>query len=188
MKQNIKKILGIFIVAGLGGLAAVGITKLMDDNTTDRFTENYMAKYASLSEVGARPDFVEVADLVTPTVVHILTTVESTAGKQGSNPFDMFGMPGFGFEFPDVPRSGSGSGVIISNDGYIVTNNHVIDGATKIKVILHDKREYSAELLGRDPNTDLALLRIDEKDLPFAVIGNSEDVKVASMSPGPVSN
>ncbi|MFN9115495.1 MAG: Do family serine endopeptidase [Bacteroidota bacterium] len=178
MKQNMKKMLGVFIVAGLGGLAAVGITKLMDDNSTDRFTENYMAKYASLSEVGARPDFVEVADLVTPTVVHILTTVENTAGKQGSNPFDMFGMPGFGFEFPDVPRSGSGSGVIISNDGYIVTNNHVIDGATKIKVILHDKREYSAELLGRDPNTDLALLRIDEKNLPFAVIGNSDDVKV----------
>ncbi|MBP9187779.1 MAG: trypsin-like peptidase domain-containing protein, partial [Bacteroidia bacterium] len=76
------------------------------------------------------------------------------------------------------PRSGSGSGVIISADGFIVTNNHVIDGATKIRVILNDKREYNAELLGKDPNTDLALLRIDESNLPFALVGNSDDVKV----------
>jgi Do/DeqQ family serine protease len=112
--------------------------------------------------------------------VHIITTVEQTPQKQSQemNPFDFFGGPGFGFEMPNTPRSGSGSGVIISADGYIVTNNHVIDGATKIRVILNDKREYNAELLGKDPNTDLAVLRIDEKNLPFAVVGNSDDVKV----------
>lgn len=180
MNQHIKKYLGLFAVAGLGGLVAVGVTKLVDDNSAANFSENYLARYASLNEAGSRPDFVEVADLVTPTVVHIITTVEPTQQKQSQemNPFDFFGGPGFGFEMPNVPRSGSGSGVIISADGYIVTNNHVIDGATKIRVVLNDKREYNAELLGKDPNTDLAVLRIEEKNLPFAVVGNSDDVKV----------
>lgn len=172
-----KKYLVLFAVAGLGGLAAVGITKLIETNKTDTFAANYMARYASLNEAGTRPDFVEVADLVTPTVVHILTTVEVKQNQQQQiNPFDFFGGPGF--EMPNVPRSGSGSGVVISADGFIVTNNHVIDGATKIRVVLNDKREYNAELIGKDPNTDLALLRIDEKNLPFAVVGNSDEVKV----------
>ena len=180
MNQNMKKYLGLFAVASLGGLVAVGVTKLVDDKHADNFSENYLARYASLNDAASRPDFVEVADLVTPTVVHIVTTVEQTPQKQSQeiNPFDFFGGPGFGFEMPNTPRSGSGSGVIISADGYIVTNNHVIDGATKIRVILNDKREYNAELLGKDPNTDLAVLRIDEKNLPFAVVGNSDDVKV----------
>jgi len=180
MNQNMKKYLGLFAVAGLGGLAAVGVTKLVDDKYADNFSENHLARYASLNDVTSRPDFVEVADLVTPTVVHIVTTVEQTPQKQSQeiNPFDFFGNPGFGFEMPNTPRSGSGSGVIISADGYIVTNNHVIDGATKIRVILNDKREYNAELLGKDPNTDLAVLRIDEKNLPFALVGNSDEVKV----------
>lgn len=176
MNQNMKKYLGLFAVAGLGGLAAVGVTKLIDDKQADSFSANYLARYASLNEVGGRPDFVEVADVVTPTVVHIITTVEQSRQQQEINPFDFFGGPGF--EMPNVPRSGSGSGVIISADGYIVTNNHVIDGASKIRVILNDKREYNAELLGKDPNTDMALLRIDEKNLPFAVVGNSDEVKV----------
>lgn len=180
MNQNMKKYLGLFAVAGLGGLVAVGVTKLVDDKHADNFSENYLARYASLNDATSRPDFVEIADLVTPTVVHIVTTVEQTQQKQSQeiNPFDFFGGPGLGFEMPNTPRSGSGSGVIISADGYIVTNNHVIDGATKIRVILNDKREYNAELLGKDPNTDLAVLRIDEKNLPFAVVGNSDEVKV----------
>ncbi len=167
-----KKYLGLLAVASLGGLVAVGVTKLIDNQKTSAvFAEQYAARYASLSESGSRPDFVEVADLVTPTVVHIITTIEG--GQQQQDPFDFFG-----FQPPNMPRHGAGSGVIISQDGYIVTNNHVIDGASKIKVILNDKREYDAELLGHDPNTDLALLRIDEKNLPFAMVGNSDEVKV----------
>lgn len=167
-----KKYLGLFAVASLGGLVAVGITKIFDNSSSSTvFTENYAARYASLAEVGKHPDFVEVADLVTPTVVHILTTID--VQQQPSDPFDFFN-----FQGPIGPRTASGSGVIISQDGYIVTNNHVIEGATKITVVLNDKREFAAELLGRDPNTDMALLRINEKNLPFAVIGNSDEVKV----------
>ena len=168
-----KKYLLLFTVASLGGIAAVGITKLLDDKKSSSvFTENYAARYANLSDAGNRPDFVEVADLVTPTVVHILTVIEANQQQQIES-FDFFS-----FQLPNMPRSASGSGVIISQDGYIVTNNHVIDGATKIKVVLNDKREFDAELIGKDPNTDLALLRIDEKNLQFAVVGNSDEVKV----------
>jgi serine protease Do len=168
-----KKYLGLIAVASLGGLVAVGVTKLIDSqHSSSVFTENYAARYANLSDAGSRQDFVEVADLVTPTVVHIITTIEPQQNQQ-MDPFDFFN-----FQMPNQQRSASGSGVIIAQDGYIVTNNHVIDGASKIKVVLNDKREFDAELLGRDPNTDLALLRIDEKNLPFSVVGNSDDVKV----------
>jgi Do/DeqQ family serine protease len=78
------------------------------------------------------------------------------------------------------PRSGSGSGVILTDDGYIVTNNHVVDGASKIEVVLNDKRTYVAELVGTDKNTDIAVLHIPENDLPFLKLGNSDDVKVGN--------
>jgi Do/DeqQ family serine protease len=135
-----------------------------------------LAKYANIQDA-AHPDFVAVAEVVTPTVVHIITTIGPNQQQPGGEN-DPFGGFFRGFEGPQMERQASGSGVIISSDGYIVTNNHVIDGASKIKVVLNDKREYTAELLGRDRNTDLALLRIEEKNLSFAVIGNSDEVKV----------
>lgn len=175
--KNMKKVLTLLLVAGLGGLAAVGITRFLDKGSDPEFTQNYLAKYASLSNGIDRPDFVQVAELVTPTVVHIITTTEGPSNSEnGQDPYGFF--RDFGFRIDPGPRAGSGSGVIISSDGYIVTNNHVVDGATKIKVILNDKREYTAELLGKDRNTDLALIKIDEKNLPFAVEGNSDEVKV----------
>jgi S1-C subfamily serine protease len=68
--------------------------------------------------------------------------------------------------------------VIISEDGYIATNNHVIENASEIKIILPDKREFSAELIGRDPNTDLALLKIKAEGLPTVKLGNSDNVQI----------
>ena len=178
-----RKYLAFFAVAVLGGLAAIGINNIFNKHESQLFDQNYMAKYAALQDNGGRPDFVDVAQLVTPTVVHIVTTVEQpqadARGQGQADPFNFF--RDHGFDFPQVnpmPRVGSGSGVIISSDGYIVTNNHVIDGASKVRVTLYDKREYTADVLGRDKNTDLALLRIDEKNLPFALIGNSDEVKV----------
>ena len=75
-------------------------------------------------------------------------------------------------------REGSGSGVIISNDGYIVTNNHVIDKSKEIEVTLNDKRTFKAKLVGSDPNTDIALLKIEAEKLPMVLFGNSDSVKV----------
>ncbi|MBC7384349.1 MAG: Do family serine endopeptidase [Bacteroidia bacterium] len=171
-----KKFFGLILVASLGGFAAVGITNLFDKKDQTHFTQEYLARYTSLSENKGH-DFVEVAELVTPTVVHIITSINPTqTEKDGQR--DPFGGFFKGFEIPQQRGGGSGSGVIISPDGYIVTNNHVIDNASTIKVVLNDKREYNATLLGRDPNTDLALIRIDEKNLRFAVVGNSDEVKV----------
>ena len=144
--MHMKKVLTLLLVAGLGGLAAVGITRFFENKSDATFTQNYLAKYASIAAETDRPDFVAVADLVTPTVVHIITTIEPKGNEESiqGDPYGFFKDFGFRME-PNIPRGGSGSGVIISSDGYIVTNNHVVDGATKIKVILNDKREYTAK-------------------------------------------
>lgn len=99
-------------------------------------------------DMSSRVDFVNAAQLVTPAVVHIRT------------------------------ESGLGSGVIIATDGYIATNNHVIDNAQSITVILPDRREFEAKLIGRDPNTDLAMLKINADKLPIVKLGNSDEVLV----------
>jgi len=181
-----KKYLNLFFVASLGGLVAIGVNKLFIKENVSQIEEQRLAHFASLKDIGQRADFTEVAELVTPTVVFIKTTIENqqlNKEDQQMSPFDFFNGPGFNFpQMPRGPQMAQGSGVIISQDGYIVTNNHVVEGATKIKVVLNDKREYDAELLGRDKNTDLALLRIDEKNLPFAIVGNSDDVKVGQWA------
>jgi Do/DeqQ family serine protease len=128
-------------------------------------------------------DFVEPAEKTTKTVVHITSTKVVTQ-QFNVNPFgEIFGDDFFGDFFRQrMPRSqkaqSSGSGVILSEDGYIVTNNHVIEGATEMEVVLHDKRSYKAKLIGTDPSTDLALIKIEEKNLPSIALGNSDNVKV----------
>jgi serine protease Do len=132
-------------------------------------------------------DFTYAASITTPGVVHITTTIKVMRQRQQQNidPFFQFfgqSFPGFQFQQPqqqeEEPEEASGSGVIISPDGYIVTNNHVIEDGNKIEVKLYDKKTYTADVVGTDPQTDLALLKIDEKDLPFITFGNSDSVKV----------
>lgn len=140
-----------------------------------------LARYAALTTLPGF-DFTGVAEIANPAVVHIKTTSGGSSSRQpqGEGPFDpfeFFNNPGSRFDFQG-PRVASGSGVIISQDGYIVTNNHVIADATKIEVVLNDKRTYNAELVGADKNTDLAVLRISDSDLPFLKLGNSDEVKV----------
>ncbi len=123
--------------------------------------------------------------MTTSGVVHIKTTyAPRSASRGGENPFkDFFGddfMNPFGNTqpFQQQPSEASGSGVIISDDGYIVTNNHVIDGGDKIQVILANKKTYEGKVIGTDPTTDLALVKIEEKNLPFIRFGNSDSVEV----------
>lgn len=125
-------------------------------------------------EAGA-PDFVASAEKSVNSVVHIKTIVEGE-NNLSYDPFQdwFFG----GRQRQPYMMQGSGSGVIISGDGFIVTNNHVVNGATKIEVVLNDKRTYTAEIIGNDPTTDLALLKIKESNLPFVTYGNSDNVKV----------
>ncbi len=121
--------------------------------------------------VTSLPDFTEAAEKGKEAVVHIKTEYYNQVDDPVYN---------FFFGKPDIisPLQGSGSGVIISKDGYIVTNNHVVDKATNITVTLNNKDEYTAKLIGRDPTTDIALLKIDADDLPTIPFGNSDDLKV----------
>ena len=99
-----------------------------------------------------------------------------------SDPFGFFGNPGQGGtqkrQVQTPKRTATGSGVIISSDGYIVTNNHVVEGADELTVTLNDNREFSARIVGTDKTTDLALIKIDGKSLPSITIANSDNIKV----------
>ena len=131
------------------------------------------------------PDFVELSKRLKPTVVNIRTTkhIKPRAGSQfrGNDPFaDLFGQF-FGQQMPQQPRKqqGMGTGFIISADGFILTNNHVVNGADEIMVKLSDGREIKAELKGLDDKLDVALLKISDKaTLPFAELGNSDALEV----------
>lgn len=134
------------------------------------------AIYASLpaADDGITMDFREAAEATVHTVVHVKT---KSYREMEINPLYEFFF-GIRPEADPMPILGYGSGVIISQDGYIVTNNHVIDGSEEIQVTLNDRRDFDAELVGADPTTDLALLKIDEKDLPFLSYGNSDQLQL----------
>lgn len=122
-------------------------------------------------------DFTKAAKKSVDAVVHIKTRIISKTNSYD----DFFGQ--FREYFHQYPQQQYGlvtfgSGVVISSDGYIVTNNHVIDGADKISVTFNDKRETEAVVIGVDPNTDLALIKVKEENLPYLTFGNSDDVKI----------
>jgi len=122
--------------------------------------------------------FIAVAEAVTPTVVYIETKSESKAVQIPEDHEFFFKDFPFFKDLPKIPQQGAGSGVIISPDGYIITNNHVVKDAKVINVILHDKRKFTADLIGVDPLTDLAVIKIDAKNLKPAYFGNSDNLKV----------
>src|SRR5205809_1647370 len=133
------------------------------------------------------PDFTAAATSATPAVVHIKTKIKGkTVSSKNRNPLgDMFGDDDPFFQFFGGPRSysipdqqASGSGVIMSADGYIITNNHVVDGASDINVTLSNRKSYKGTVVGTDPNTDLAVIKIDAGNLPYMMMGNSDDVKL----------
>ena len=136
-----------------------------------------LASYSGqASSQGIAPvDFTQAAERSVEAVVHVKTKYYRQ--QQYVDPFYQFffGRPQ---QSQQPSAMASGSGVILSNDGYIVTNNHVIEDANEIEVVLNDKRTFAAQLIGTDPNTDLALLKIEATDLPTIEIGNSDDLRV----------
>ncbi|MBP6334578.1 MAG: Do family serine endopeptidase [Bacteroidia bacterium] len=131
------------------------------------------AHFTSSGESGL-PDFTKAADMTIHAVVHVKTTQANVySNNMFGNPFDFWGRQR---QMPQ--QEGSGSGVILSNDGFIVTNNHVVANAENISITLNDNRTFPAKVIGSDPSTDLALLKIDEKNLPFVNVGNSDEVVV----------
>lgn len=135
--------------------------------------------FTSTSEQGALPDLTIAAEKTVHAVVHVKTKSRGKDYYSGNPFYDFFFGPGSGYrQQPQQPVIGAGSGVILSGDGFIITNNHVIDGADEIEVTLNDRRNFSATLVGADPTSDIALLKIDAEDLPFIKYGNSDQLKV----------
>jgi serine protease Do len=185
--DKIKRILTSLLIALLGAILAIFLyTKfiglpeqqvLIRESTPVQLTNQIPAASPEVQ----LPDLTKAAEKSVHAVVHIqVKMLEQDNG--GENPFDFFFGPGWGNQRRNKQEPqyamASGSGVIISPDGYIVTNNHVVDEAVNVQVILNDNRQFKAKVIGRDPNTDIALVKIDAKDLPYLVWGNSEVLKL----------
>lgn len=172
------KNISAFVISGIvGGLIVLGgLHFTQKANTAKEYAEKASNVSLNMPAGGSIPaSFAYPAEKAMPSVVHIRATEsEQTARKRSYN-------SPFGDDFfwgqPRV-QEGTGSGVIISPDGYIVTNNHVIDFADIIEVTLHDERKFKATVVGRDPKSDLAVIKIDEDNLPPIEYGNSDNIKV----------
>ncbi len=182
--MNTRPLLTIITVSVLSAVAAIGGYKALEEKPVAesiiiqaeqpiRYT-NFNESYASPAPVAAGLDFTYAAKISTPGVVHVTSTSSAKEGQRYFSPFDFF----HGGPSTPQPRVASGSGVIISPDGYIVTNNHVISGSSQIEVVLNNKRKYIAKVVGSDPSTDIALLKIDGENLSFVPFANSDSVLV----------
>ena len=182
---------GLTLFAALvGGAMALGGYKVIEnkyagnmsfeDKQKVYFTSNHLTPATNTVSSAGQVDFVQAAAAVTPAVVYIRTTYSNKEqDDQQSELQQMFGnMFGQRVRPQQGVQMASGSGVIISPDGYIVTNNHVVDKAEKIEIVTNDHRNFKAKVIGTDPNTDLALIKIDGHDLPIVKLGNSDNVRV----------
>ncbi len=181
MKTNMK----LFGFGLLGGMLPLTIFMLFQQAPEARNVDStsngtdYNARSVSLNTSGGLPteNFVEASENSLNSVVHVTTKVETTSFQRDIFSEFFYGPGAGGREFKQF-GSGSGSGVIISEDGYIVTNNHVIDNAKEIQVTLNDNRKYDAVIIGSDPSTDIAVLKIKEKGLQAIPIGNSDNLRI----------
>ncbi|MEJ0056658.1 MAG: trypsin-like peptidase domain-containing protein [Bacteroidota bacterium] len=168
---RILTILVVVVAAFIGAVSGVILTLRYVDNTPayNSIEERQNLSFARTSRDSSKrtsvgPNFEYAAKLITPAVVHVSTVYG--AGNFSLNPLELY-----------RPQThSSGSGVIISDDGYIVTNYHVIEDATNIEIEMNDNQRFYAKVIGRDPSTDLALLKIKARNLPFISYGNSDDI------------
>ena len=172
-----KQTLQLFTVALFTGALTLGGYKYFEESPKNKFLQteqkiNYTpVNFSGTNASAMETDFTIAAEKTVHAVVHVKN---KTISKQPTNIAEYFQGGG-------QPREmiGSGSGVIISPDGYIITNNHVIANATELQVTLNDNRTYSAVLIGTDPKTDIALIKIESKEeFPFVAFGDSNDVKL----------
>ncbi len=179
MKKFGRYTLTLLLVIAGAFIAVWTYSTYFDKPNVITIKEEQSLKYAAISNDGenALTDLTYAAEKSIHTVVHIATQSVRGGGWSSGNPFfdELFGMRRQ--QQPQIAR-GFGSGVILSEDGFIVTNNHVIDGAQNIKVILNDNREFEAHLIGADPSTDIAVLKIEAKNLSFITVGNSDDLQI----------
>ena len=193
MKKAINFLVGtaavVAVSAGVAGVTSYALMQPEQNNTLafdEVFQPNTNMRLAALDAAHLQPvDLTQAAENSVNAVVHIKSTQESkTQTVTVRDPFyeffgDMFGNRGGQQRQVQTPEKvGFGSGVIISKDGYIVTNNHVIDHADIISVKLNDGREFKGRIIGTDPSTDLALVKIEGDDLPTIPVGDSDQLKI----------
>jgi len=179
-----KNLISLVFAGIIGGLITLGGVYLLNSDKSDNIqvTEAQAVPINNTQNLNVKAgsatlpfDFVEAAEKSMPSVVHIHAEKTGNSSQQGrsNNPFDdLFGIPF------DGSRKGSGSGVIISRDGYIATNNHVVEFADKVEVTLFDNRTFLAEIVGRDEQTDLAVLKIDADRLPVLEKADSDRARI----------
>ena len=186
-----KNLLFLILAGFVGGVVALGVDHVINDQPQNVNDTSYSRMVSNISPSFAGTDFVYASEVSTPAVVHVWAEESQALAKQRYqnnrrqrvNPFgDLFGDDFFS-DFFDYgrnfyPKQGSGSGVIISQDGYIATNNHVVGFADNIKVTLSDGKEYKAVKIGTDPATDLAVIKIEGNNLPALKYGNSTDLQI----------
>lgn len=181
-----KRIIQVLAVIALVTVIVWGVKSIFTSDNNDMGQQTGSGKNTRFEAIPTNylpvepfsgPDFTTAAEKSVHGVVHIKSEFAARTGSYDDffGPFrDFFGYPYGGSN----TYTGFGSGVIITNDGYIVTNNHVVEGANNINVTLNDNSEYEASLIGTDPTTDLALLKIEADDTPFIAFGNSDGVKI----------
>ncbi len=178
-----KNMLTVIASVLLSGLTAFGIVKANQPETQTATTQtSYSIDGSAYRTVNLSqdnyPDFTYAAESAVDAVVFVKVTVKTTQQYYNFDPFSFF------FGNPGEPQSrervqqGSGSGVIIREDGYIVTNNHVVQGATEIEVTLNNNKSYKASVIGTDPATDVALIKIEADGLPIVPIGDSDKLRL----------
>jgi Do/DeqQ family serine protease len=171
------------LLAGIiGGLVTFGVTRLADKPVISQPSDIQVPAPRQVNyDVTAPPfDFVRAAERSMSAVVHIKATESRESADQRrrqTDPFYQFFGDRFGDSF-SRPRSGSGSGVIFTQDGYIMTNNHVVEFADEFEVTLHDNRKLNARLVGRDQSSDMAVIKIEAENLTHIDMGNSDEVRV----------
>ncbi len=188
MKSNWKLLALMAILSSVVTLAAYNLLGfnnrdvVFNESSPTPTITSRLAALTGDSPSAAPGDFSTAAEAVTPTVVHIRTTMTRTVRQQQVP--DIF-REFFGDEFGGQQRQprrqqgqASGSGVIISKDGYIVTNNHVVQDADEVEVIMTDKRSFKAKVIGTDPLTDLAVIKVEATNLPAITLGDSDGLKL----------
>ncbi len=184
-----KKIASTLFIAAVGGLTSLSAAYFYSKNFASSVnlvqneSKNNTVKLVSSGEsnmLSMNSDFTNAAEKSVNSVVHI--KVKST--QVNNLNYDPFTELFFGPQRrqQNYTQQSSGSGVIISDDGYIVTNNHVVSGADEIEVVMNDKRTYEGTIIGTDASTDVALIKIKEKNLPYLNYGNSDAVKVGEWA------
>ena len=176
-----KNVITVGLSVLLSGLTAWGIVKSTEPRSTypEGTAQPAATEYRTVNLAQSDyPDFTYAAESAVDAVVYVRVTVKTTQQYQIDPLFRFFFGDEYGPQTREREQQGSGSGVIIRPDGYIVTNNHVVQNASKVEVTLNNNKTYEARVIGTDPATDVALIKVDASNLPTVPFGDSDKLRL----------